>query len=279
MGSYAISLYPILKAIKGMGGIIPVNEKQTRFVEKYLAFDDLPHIPELQVWVSGNADELNQMLAGHGFQSQFPVFEDDQFGILSLLELALQWLQVGETRTIDAQNGKEYDGVYLCNPYAGTSILVAGNRQHPHETVSWQTRDNSMIVSVSIADKPLLGLMLFDYVSMICVDYSAFLSLKYSGVVFPRVSLHCIEDMKWVVDMQVGHNRVAQATQENIVKMDEYGMEVKSATEITMTAMGAPAVGREPQPYIIDRPFYLWLSRVGCKLPLLVAYVDYNSWC
>ncbi len=273
MGSYAISLYPVLKAVKDMGEITPTNNKQTKFVEKYLAFDDLTHIPELQVWTSSNADELNQRLTGHGYQSRFLLFEDNQFGILSLLEIALQWLHAGESRVINAQNNRKYSGVYLDE--ADTSISVYRSWQHSHDVVSWQTKDDLTMVSVSFADRPLLGFVLFDYVASIMVGRSI---IGYSGVIFPCVSLHCTENMQWLVNIQVGHNRVAQATQENIIKMDEHGMEVKSATEMVMVAMSAVALPVVPQPYIIDRPFYLWLSRSGCSLPLMVAYVGYNSW-
>ena len=273
MGSYAVSLYPVLKAIKDMGEITPTNDKQTKFVEKYLAFGDLENVPELQVWVSLDAEELNQKLVGHGFQSRFSPFSSDQFGILSLLEIALQWLHAGESRVINAQNNRKYSGVHLDE--ADTSISVYRSWQHSHDVVSWRTKDDLTMVSVSFADRPLLGFALFDYVASIMVGRSI---IGYSGVIFPCVSLHCTENMQWLVNMQVGYNRVAQATQENIIKMDEHGMEVKSATEMVMVAMSAVAVPVVPQAYIIDRPFYLWLSRVDCSFPLMVAYIDYNSW-
>ena len=57
--------------------------------------------------------------------------------------------------------------------------------------------------------------------------------------------------------------------------MNEIGFRVKSAVALGMLAGAAL---KRTEPYVINRPFLMWITRSGLSKPLFIAYLNKDVW-
>ena len=95
----------------------PINEIQTKILHDYFVkYNETPKFSpeELRSWASWNADELNKILKKEGFKFQFDPFKPLQFGVLSILDVLVEWKEKGEkSNLIAATDKKEYPAVLI----------------------------------------------------------------------------------------------------------------------------------------------------------------------
>lgn len=90
-------------------------------------------------------------------------------------------------------------------------------------------------------------------------------------------------DIHWMLGMifnpdnnHVTPFEIVQAMQQTILKMNEKGAQVKSATAISMVLSAPP--GSDLPDYIINKPFLIWITRDSLNKPLFIGYIDRDAW-
>ena len=287
-------LHPILAAlVKAEVEIGPnriwtaTNDQQRIFLENFFTHrGDLSQFSpeELKSWMSWRAEELNQILQQEGFAIQLQPFKPNEFGVVGILDLLMEWLQEGKKKQIFAQNQRQYPGV---NIKSGIGQLLGSNdavpnfsafthSSHQHPIVAVQTKTGD-IVWMTIADKEREG---FDLMTKVMSfkrnDLQPMRSKEF--VEFPMIDLEQEVNIEWLLNMttmDAARNvevYISQAMQQTKFKMNHKGAHLKSAVAMGMTRKG---ISMEDG-VTIDAPFYLWVERNGLQFPIMAAYMDYD---
>ena len=69
---------------------------------------------------------------------------------------------------------------------------------------------------------------------------------------------------------------IIQAKMQCKLRINQFGARAQAAFVADM-ARGLVVKKSKPR-FIIDRPFLMWISRLGVSRPLFTAYVDCDSW-
>lgn len=277
---------PIMQALQaaenyvGGNGWTAANEQQRYFLDTFYSHTQYLSrfsSKELQSWVSKNADELNAIAASRGFNIKLQPFREDEFGALSILDILLKWQQPG-TKTSIRYNNQSFQAVKL--PKHSTTITRThdlADWPHPIASIYTQSQD---VVHMTIAHMPLEGFALVQTIAMlqkILAGESVDTHTRYEELIFPKVALDRQEDITWLKGIATGDQwQVGQALQQTKLSMDEVGAHVESAVMVSVLTSIQPQ--REPMPVVIDKPFYLWIERPGCPVPILYAYIDTDCW-
>ena len=91
------------------------------------------------------------------------------------------------------------------------------------------------------------------------------------------VDLKDTGEIAWLKGMVIGGKFISQALQQTMFKMNEYGAQAKSAVAIKLSRTAFVKVNNK-KTYIIDEPFYCWVSRPGVRHPLFVGYIQPEYW-
>ena len=100
---------------------------------------------------------------------------------------------------------------------------------------------------------------------------------RYEGVIFPMVHYDQHEDISFLKGMRIegtGHY-VAEAVQQTRFRMNEFGARAESAVAMTKRLC---ASSEERKPYVLDRPFILWIERGGIGIPIFMAVFAEDVW-
>lgn len=305
--SYTAVLFPILSVLSvaentflGTGKEwITKNDQQSILMNDYYypKRNELTFFApdEMKSIASRKIAEVNRFLKDNGFEIQLEENTDDDFAVASILKIALKWKKEG-TKCEITHEGNEYPAVRMERQFRIYHVRTA------HPVVSIYT-ENGDILNMTIAKgKPREGFELVSYIrslsrriqSELCplvlhktldgLMYSDHyftefkdVTFDYAGVVFPMVDLKQQVDLSWLIGMGYPPDaRISQALQETHFKMNEKGAIAKSAVAIAVkTECAAPTF---KQPYIIDKPFYLWIERPGMSMPLFTAYITPADW-
>ncbi len=253
-----------------LAGLLPRREELGKFSEE-----------ELRSWVSRNADELNKVLKDEGFDIQLEKFHKDEFGVVSILDVLVEWLVAGQKTKIKCGDS-QYDAVEI-GQYSEVDgqnrrlFVACSTTKHAHPIVVLETKSGDHVY-MTIADRPLSGFELIERIDVI--RGSLYHPEPATAVIFPMIDLNQQEDISglkgmWTTDM-AGHGwTVSQALQQTKFKMNERGARVKSAVAIAITRT---SVKISLQKILIDRPFFLWIGRPGVSTPLMYAYIDEKDW-
>jgi hypothetical protein len=105
---------------------------------------------------------------------------------------------------------------------------------------------------------------------------------EYDGFIFPKIDLDEETVLEWIINLrfetpkgEVPFYVIAQALQQTKLKMNEIGFRVKSAVAMGILAGAAP---KKTEPYIINRPFLMWITRPGLAKPLFIGYLNKDVW-
>jgi hypothetical protein len=97
---------------------------------------------------------------------------------------------------------------------------------------------------------------------------------SWTQLQFPMVDFREQIELSKLRGMELNNQPVIRAEQLNLIKLNEKRIRVKSET-----VMRTKGIKRESVVFIIEDPFYLWIThRKTGNLPLLTAYIDQKYW-
>jgi hypothetical protein len=230
---------------------------------------------ELRAWADTVAANLNRILAAEGFSIRFDDFSDGEFGVASILDVAVAWLVEGEALPefgtgywpgVRMKRFGEVDGKEM-QLFSGT---FAAHHPRPIATIETKSGDT---VSMTVAERPLEGIALIDAVDWLRVTKLP--EQPFGDLYFPMIDFEETKSLDWLAGLSTagGAQEVAQALQQTKFKMNHTGARVKDAVALTMRS-----TGMGPPPLMIDKPFLLWIERPGVGKPIFYAYLDTANW-
>lgn len=292
MTSATMVLAPIMAALVKTEEILgpdriwqPQHQGQQHFLERYFSRRKQLSVfteKELRNWVSWVAAELNALLAEEGFSITLEPFKENEFGVVSILDVLVEWIAEGKISSLYSNNAT-YPAVSM-ERYAdvsGTMIPTFGaykSSQHPHPIAVVYTK-NLDKVYMTIADQGLSQFELATRVNTIKGSMDTTHSLYYDELLFPMVDLDQEVSLAWLLNMETTSDEgdrayISQAAQQTKFKMNEKGARVKSAVAIAVN-LECAFVNRV---LTIDQPFFLWIERKGTDIPVLSAYINRENW-
>ena len=283
MATHTFTPHPIfaalLKAGNELGGVQwqSESEMQRYFLSK-LYYPHLSEIEqfsdtELRSWVSEVADELNKILSTEGFDIQLDELQNNEIGVVAILNLLIEWLERGAPVSIRNSNGV-YPGVKIQQERIdGHDTFIPYYNSHYSHPIAMISAKNGDTVWMTVADKEIAGFELFKHIEQI--RNNLFVYPEQTFVHFPMIDLDHQSDISWLIGLpHTGDGHITQAMQQTKFKMNERGAHLKSAVAIATLRGMIPRASE----IIIDKPFYLWIERPNVKLPIICAYMDYDVW-
>ncbi len=261
-------------------GWIPTNAIQQLILEQFYVEKENLRLfkpAELRAWVDTIAENLNRILAEEGFSLRFDSFNPNEFGVLSILDVTVEWLV--KAQPLPRFGREMVPGVSMDDfgdvgdertaLFKGfTSVL------HPSPVACVQTKSGDLVY-MTIAGVAWSGFELIEKID--AIRASEFRPEEFSKLLFPMIDFEEKKSLDWLVNLKTtGHPwEVADAAQQTKFKMNHTGARVKDAVTITVRSLVA-RVG--PPPLIIDEPFFLWIERPGLGKPIFYAYLDQSVW-
>lgn len=272
-----------------------VNDSQAHFLEKFFSTrEELSKFSEkeLRSWASWVAAELNKILEEEGFDIRLEEFEPGNFGVVSILDVLVEWLKPGEVDSLVVE-GKDYPAVKM-EPTIPTALAsfaaleeledefrnvfdVYTSYKHPHPVVLLHTKSGDKVY-MTIADGVVQDFELIARIDAIRRSLQPS-KMDYDYLKFPMVDLNQEVDITWLegiwttVAGSVHRAFIVKALQQTKFKMNEFGAKVES----TMTGLVAGATDDERE-LRIDQPFFLWIEREGISIPVIYAYITEEDW-
>lgn len=300
--STTVCVAPILSALCGTEDILgpdrqwrPQNAHQERIVKLLKLRNQLNVFfqkateggidhKELRYWVDWVAENLNKILKEEGFDIQLEDFGPGEFGVVSILDVLVEWLTKGEEDEVFFGNVAypavrmncfgEVDGEYT------QLVEVLHSSVHPEPIGMIHTKTGDRVyMSVAGVDSPPEGFELYDNIKRVRAGIMHICD-RWDGMLFPMVDLDDRPDISWLSGMNTvsesgDYAEISQALQQTKFKMNQYGARVKSAVAIEIVLSAARD---EPEWLVIDEPFYLWIERDGVSFPVVGMYVDPSDW-
>ncbi|MFW9886310.1 MAG: hypothetical protein ACFFEX_18130 [Candidatus Thorarchaeota archaeon] len=279
-----IVTYPIAAALKeaeefviDSSGWNPVKIIQRDFLERFYTpcREEIPTITEIECVAHIDIEVVKKWLKEHDFDIQLDPFDENGFGAAAKLDLLGLWLVKGMQTSVVTDDGNKYSGVrmdtgFTFNTVGGSTNLV----------VALETGDQD-VVYMMMADKVPSGFDMVTYVEEILQNMTP-VERDYEAIVFPMIDLNEEGELEWLINLQlmIPQDRfpfyfIQQALQQTKLKMNQEGYRVKSVAAVV--AMLGAAISEAP-PYIINRPFIMWITRPGLSKPLFVAYLNTDVW-
>ncbi|TFG98869.1 hypothetical protein E4H12_04740 [Candidatus Thorarchaeota archaeon] len=278
-------VYPISSALrqaelflKNVKGVTTANDIQKKFIDEIHAHckEEISKIKEIESIANTNNKIINEWLKERGFQIKLEPFGPGGFGVASVLDLLGQWAIEGKEWSVETEDGKYYPGIKM-NNYGNKFYHVKDN---PNFIIEIETKDNDRVYLMMANEVPT-GLSLLDYVEQLHKEKTT-VPFQYDGFIFPKIDLDEETILEWILDLRfetpkgdIPYYVISQALQQTKLKMNEVGFRVKSAVALGILAGAAP---KKLEPYVINRPFLLWIRRPGLSKPLFIAYLNKDVW-
>ena len=278
-------VYPISSAVreaelflKKVEGITASNDTQKKFLDEIhvQCRGDIPQIKEIESIADIDNKMINEWLKNRGFQIKLEPFGPGGFGVASVLDLLGQWSIKGKKWSVETEDGKYFPGVKM-NNYGLNFYRV---KDIPNFIIEIETKESDKVYLMMVDEVPS-GLALLDFVEQIHKEKQT-VSFEYDGVIFPKIDLDEETILEWIIGLRfetpqedIPFYVIAQALQQTKLKMNEIGFRVKSAVALGILAGAAP---RRTEPYIINRPFLMWITRPGLSKPLFIGYLNKDVW-
>ncbi len=281
----SVVVYPISSALLEaevflgkVKSITAKNEVQKKFLDEFHAYckGDVSRIKEIESKADTNHKKINKWLKENGFQIELGPFGEGGFGVASILDLLGHWAIKGKNATITTDKKEYFPGIKMTN----YGLKFHQVKDNPNFIIEIETRGDDTVYLMMAEEVPA-GLAMVDHVEQI-QNNMATATFEYEGVIFPKINLDEEGPLDWLIGLElltpsgeIPFYVIAQALQQTKLKMNEVGFRVKSAVALGILA-GAPL--RKKEPYVIDRPFLMWITRPGLSKPLFVAYLNKDVW-
>lgn len=258
--------------------LIPVNETQQQFIDKYvvkqdslLAFNSW----ELRSCASTDIPYLNNVLKKEGYAIQLQEKPEGVFGVVSMLDIKVQWQNEGECTELTGQDGTVYPAV--CIDRQDGNVRWDFKVAHNNPIISLKTKTDD-IICMTVIDEQGDEASMLDLIERInaCQQYKKVM-LSYDQFIFPMIAFDQVVKLDWLCGLQVGNadRYIDQAVQQTKLHMDEKGAHAQSACALFVAeCLGAPV----PSIFVIDKPFLLWIMRPDVQEPIFAAYLPYDCW-
>jgi hypothetical protein len=284
--SLTVVMFPIIAALLAPeGDFIPddaqwdaINSQQTFFLKNFFSQkEELRNFSskEIKAWASSDYNVLNKIARENGFDIQLNEFGPDEFGSLAIFDVLIEWLKKGSLTSI-RYNDQVYQAAALTKDIY--KIYGINNGIYPHPIVEIQTKSKDRVfMTIAASNDNLNAFNLVETINnlreiMRHVDSNGICRLfNYDSVVFPCVDLNQQVDISWLKGMRSNELYVNQALQQTKFKMDEKGARVQSSV-MTSMARCMPLV------LTINKPFYIWIERENCTIPVFMGYIDSSDW-
>ncbi len=290
-------IYPLIAALVKAEDILGPdrnwqadNATQSLFLEEFFAQAsrrESSRIPEIESIAAWDAEVINRFLRERGFEIQLLPFSNNtfapEFGVASVLDMFVTWLEPGQEVTLKANNSdelatkseKEYPAVRMA-----TGVSFHRASQHPHAIAKLETQSYDAVYLTRLDTAPT-GFDLLRYTKQLSAALNP--NYDYEGVVFPMVDLKQKVDISWLINMSTitDTNKpavISQALQETHFSMDPKGAHAKSAVALAVRMMGAIPFHPPLPDLIIDGPMLVWCERYSLTQPLFVAHVTQEDW-
>ncbi len=268
--------YPIVSAVLKAQEFLksadtsPASDTQKTFIDEFYnsCKGDIPKISEIESVADTNVKNINNWLKERGFSIQLSPLSEGGFAVASMLDLIGEWTNKGNEDSVRTEDDEYFAGVKMTN-YGLEFHRVEGN---PNIIIEIETKVSDKVYLMMADDAPV-GFAMVDHVESISQSMKKIES-EHEGVIFPMVDLNEQGPLEWLIGLGIGGMVVAEALQQTKLKMNEEGFRVKSA--VAMGILKAPP--KRDQPYMINRPFLMWVKRPGLVKPLFVAYLNKDVW-
>jgi hypothetical protein len=273
--SMSYSVHPIAAALAKALEIIQfqnwtaINENQKNLLStaENISNMDFQSLA-MQTIASQSADEINAFLAKNGFNIKLNKLSGNEFGVASILKILMTWME-SSSRSIDGGNGTNYQGVKIKeNITLFDSPLSLGNIGRI------TSKEGFDIYLTRITEKPENEEKLFTIAQQLMKSKSSMVTANLSSISFPEVNMDCKPDISWLLEMHAGQNVISQALMQTKFTMDKTGAKAKAAAAVAVTR-GFKAKNND---LVFDQPFMAWIEKPGIKVPVFVAWCDYDSW-
>ncbi|MGY5859120.1 MAG: hypothetical protein RTU63_07110 [Candidatus Thorarchaeota archaeon] len=278
-------VYPISSAVrqaelylKHVESITTSNDIQKKFIDEIHAFckNEISQIKEIESIAEIDNKKINEWLAARGFQIKLGPFGPGGFGVASVLDLFGHWAIKGKSWSLQDEDGKYHKGIKM-NNYGKNFYRVKDN---PNFIIEIETRGSDRVFLL-MADEVPAGLELLDYIEQVQKEMKT-APFEYEGFIFPKIDLDEETVLEWILDLRFETPKgtepfyvISQALQQTKLKMNELGFRVKSAVALGILAGAAP---KKLEPYVINRPFLMWITRPGLAKPLFIGYLNKDVW-
>lgn len=226
----------------------------------------------LQFVASKEVDELNEFMAGFGFNPQFRGFvTNTAVGMASVISLLPKWAVAGQISSIN-HHGKSYRGFSLPSRVAKVfETKVPGTEG----TVACLTTDDDLTLWLTtLAPKEdeatALPRQVYEFISLATeVITSPLKATSFAGVTMPNIKFTVHRPVEWLVEMYAGQPEcfvIDQAFQGINVQIDGSGI---------AALFPAPAAGSS---FVFDKPFVGWVTQPGVNLPICAFLADTSCW-
>lgn len=280
--SKASEIYTIVAAIRKAEEIMHLrkdwkseNKTQANFLEDFLKICRKDNVKEIELEVSDKAEVINEFLQKKGFSIRLQPFPSNTLGFASVLDLIVEWLELGQKVIIDAKNGGRYDGVRIKKDIVDFfESTVHGYR---HIVAGIQTKSGD-VVFITVPKEPVEGLDLVELADDVYRNMDM-LPGMYDGIRFPMVDLDITNNIGWLKGMSTTNGmgtpaEITEAIQQIKIKMNEKGARFQSTTAMAITFKCVTI----HQDLIIKEPFLVWVGRLDLEKPLMAALITEESW-
>ncbi len=258
--------------------ITAVNDTQKKFLDKIYTEckKDASRIKEIESIADIDNEKINEWLRKRGFQIKLGPFGPGGFGVASALDILGKWAVKGKKWSVKTEEGEYFPGVKMTN-YGVKFYRV---EEFPSLIIEIETKEGDRVHLMMVDEVPS-GLALLDFVEQIHKEKKS-ISPEHDGVVFPKIDLDEETVLEWIIGLRFETSKeeqpyytISQALQQTKLKMNEIGFRVKSAVALGVLA-GAPP--KRTEPYVINKPFLMWITRLGLSKPLFIGYLNKDVW-
>lgn len=262
---------------------IPINENQAQLVRRFEAVGrDLKYLPELKAWARDTAEELNEILAQHGFTIRLEPWQKspDKFGVVAIYDITIEWIQEGEI--VNKATGQDYklsNGKKPAFRLDGDDAMVEFYKVKGRVVVKIPGKARGDYLCITRADQLLKQFELLEEAEGLRaqMSYETLVDL-YGGVVMPNILFDVKPDISWLVGL---HSKdaagspwtVTQALMQAKFAMGRKGARAKVAVEVGFKRCSMPMPKPKKPDYIVDHDVLLWMEREDVPSePFFVAY-------
>jgi len=280
-------VWPIVSALWAAIGfvghdvsLLSINPVQQAFINRYVIKQDVldhfkPH--ELRSWASTDIGYLNDVLKEEGYDICLQETPDTAFGVVSILDIAVQWPCKGEPAALtSAQDNRTYPMVIM-EPYKRNFHFEYKSAHYcPIVYCRTTTDDVVCMAMLNEVDQQLDASAMLELIDKInnCTTINKVL-LRYDRLIFPMIKYESTVALGWLKGLRIGdYHLIDQAVQQTKFSMDEVGAHAQSA----VAAIIEEEMGKMHYDFIIDKPFLLWIMRPGVQDPIFAAYLPCSCW-
>ena len=213
---------------------------------------------------SQKQEDINAFLAKAGSKNRFAsAIGPDWMGFFTSLKLELNWIYQMRRTGIRTENGT-FEGLKIAgnhvkffrSTYKGVDYAIA--------------RVQSVSVGNTFIATPAedLGIGLIEATDKIFWNMEP--DDRFGGLQFPAIDLDQVSAVNWLEGMEASWGitrvRVSPFYQHMKLRITDRG------------ACKSESVTQEKPDLVIEKPFLLWTAGYSIKMPLVAAYLDWDSW-